>query len=119
MLTLLRRESKERENDSENNNNKKKGISIGVLQWRASCNRRKSFSHFIIKTQLKEEFNSAANKHNRNPVKERAKKMSWRRVLKSVQALAAHCLLFSFTLLLVFKLDHVVSCSWWSVHFFF
>ncbi|KAG5229937.1 Transmembrane Fragile-X-F-associated protein [Salix suchowensis] len=43
--------------------------------------------------------------------------MSWRRVLKSVQALAAHCLLFSFTLLLVFKLDHVVSCSWWLIFF--
>lgn len=42
--------------------------------------------------------------------------MSWRRVLKSVQALAAHTLLFCFTLLLVFKLDRVVSCSWWSVH---
>uniref|UniRef100_A0A6N2KEC5 RING-type domain-containing protein n=1 Tax=Salix viminalis TaxID=40686 RepID=A0A6N2KEC5_SALVM len=43
--------------------------------------------------------------------------MSWRRVLKSVQALASHCLLFSFTLLLVFKLDHVVSCSWWLIFF--
>ncbi|KAF7838619.1 putative finger family protein [Senna tora] len=41
--------------------------------------------------------------------------MSWRRVLKSVQALAAHTLLFSFTLLLVLKLDHELSCSWWSV----
>lgn len=45
--------------------------------------------------------------------------MSWRRVFKSVQALAAHSLLFFFTLLLVFKLDHVVSYSWWSVKFNF
>ncbi|KAK4252600.1 hypothetical protein QN277_014577 [Acacia crassicarpa] len=43
--------------------------------------------------------------------------MSWRRVLKSVQALAAHTLLFCFTLLLVFKLDDVVSCSWWIIFF--
>ncbi|XP_054804658.1 uncharacterized protein LOC129307779 isoform X2 [Prosopis cineraria] len=43
--------------------------------------------------------------------------MSWRRVLKSVQALAAHTLLLCFTLLLVFKLDHVVSCSWWVIFF--
>ncbi|KAG6745844.1 hypothetical protein POTOM_050354 [Populus tomentosa] len=43
--------------------------------------------------------------------------MNWRRVLKSVQALAAHCLLFSFTLLLVLKLDHVVSYSWWLIFF--
>ncbi|KAJ4821929.1 hypothetical protein Tsubulata_041964 [Turnera subulata] len=43
--------------------------------------------------------------------------MSWRRVLKSVQALAAHCLLFAFTLLLVLKLDSVVSCSWWLIFF--
>lgn len=49
-------------------------------------------------------------------IKERTREnMSWRRVLKSVQALAAHTFLFSFTLLLVLKLDHVVSCSWWSV----
>nr|VDC63754.1 unnamed protein product [Brassica rapa] len=41
--------------------------------------------------------------------------MSWRRVLKSIQALAAHTLLFSFTLLLVLKLDHTVSSSWWTV----
>ena len=41
--------------------------------------------------------------------------MSWRRVLKSIQALAAHTLLFSFTLLLVLKLDHTVSSSWWFV----
>ena len=41
--------------------------------------------------------------------------MSWRRVLKSVQGVAAHTLLLCFTLLLVLKLDHVVSYSWWSV----
>ncbi|KAJ9187307.1 hypothetical protein P3X46_002780 [Hevea brasiliensis] len=43
--------------------------------------------------------------------------MSWRRVLKSVQALAAHSLLFFFTLFLVFKLDHAVSYSWWLIFF--
>lgn len=39
--------------------------------------------------------------------------MTWRRVLKSVQALLAHGSLFCFTLLLVLKLDHFVSYSWW------
>ncbi|KAK6261287.1 hypothetical protein QUC31_007103 [Theobroma cacao] len=43
--------------------------------------------------------------------------MSWRRVLKSVQALVAHSLLFCFTLLLLLKLDHVVSYSWWIIFF--
>ncbi|GAY58075.1 hypothetical protein CUMW_184300 [Citrus unshiu] len=43
--------------------------------------------------------------------------MSWRRVLKSVQAVAAHSLLLTFTLLLVLKLDHVISYSWWIVFF--
>ncbi|XVE58709.1 hypothetical protein DITRI_Ditri04bG0190800 [Diplodiscus trichospermus] len=43
--------------------------------------------------------------------------MSWRRVLKAAQALAAHSLLFCFTLLLPLKLDHVVSCSWWTIFF--
>ncbi|XP_050257357.1 uncharacterized protein LOC126702636 [Quercus robur] len=43
--------------------------------------------------------------------------MSWRRVLKSVQGVAAHTLLLCFTLLLVLKLDHVVSYSWWFVFF--
>ncbi|XP_039040482.1 uncharacterized protein LOC120178750 isoform X2 [Hibiscus syriacus] len=43
--------------------------------------------------------------------------MSWRRVLKSAQALAAHTLLFCFTLLLLLKLDHVVSYSWWTIFF--
>ncbi|GLT76515.1 hypothetical protein SLA2020_481680 [Shorea laevis] len=41
--------------------------------------------------------------------------MSWRRVLKSAQALAAHILLLCFTLLLLLKLDHVVSYSWWII----
>ncbi|TYJ17444.1 hypothetical protein E1A91_A09G052700v1 [Gossypium mustelinum] len=43
--------------------------------------------------------------------------MSWRRVLKSAQALAAHSLLFCFTLLLLLKLDHLVSYSWWTIFF--
>ncbi|KAF3948590.1 hypothetical protein ACB098_04G083000 [Castanea mollissima] len=43
--------------------------------------------------------------------------MSWRRVLKSVQGVAAHTFLLCFTLLLVLKLDHVVSYSWWFVFF--
>ncbi|KAI5568919.1 hypothetical protein BDE02_12G045200 [Populus trichocarpa] len=43
--------------------------------------------------------------------------MGWRRVLKSLQALAAHSLLFSFTLFLVLKLDHVASYSWWLIFF--
>ncbi|KAL6994901.1 hypothetical protein U1Q18_005037 [Sarracenia purpurea var. burkii] len=47
----------------------------------------------------------------------RRKAMSWRRVAKSVQALAAHTLLFCFTLFLVLKLDHVVHCSWWFIFF--
>ncbi|XVF53953.1 hypothetical protein PTKIN_Ptkin05aG0141800 [Pterospermum kingtungense] len=41
--------------------------------------------------------------------------MSWRRVLKSAQALAAHSLLFCFTILLLLKLDHFVSYSWWII----
>ncbi|KAG5536241.1 hypothetical protein RHGRI_023879 [Rhododendron griersonianum] len=45
------------------------------------------------------------------------KAMSWRRVAKSAQALAAHAFLFCFTLLLVFKLDHLVFCSWWVIFF--
>ncbi|XP_052179454.1 uncharacterized protein LOC127792873 [Diospyros lotus] len=43
--------------------------------------------------------------------------MSWRRVAKSVQALVAHTLLLCFTILLVFKLDHLVSYSWWIIFF--
>lgn len=41
--------------------------------------------------------------------------MSWRRVAKSSQGLIAHALLFSFTLLLSFKLDRAVSYYWWIV----
>lgn len=41
--------------------------------------------------------------------------MSWRRVAKSLQQFAAHSLLLTFTLLLVFKLDHIVPYSWWVV----
>ncbi|KAG2407861.1 uncharacterized protein HKW66_Vig0026830 [Vigna angularis] len=41
--------------------------------------------------------------------------MSWRRVLNSAQALAAHTFLLCFTLFLVLKLDHDLSCSWWVV----
>ncbi|KAL5544715.1 hypothetical protein UlMin_008499 [Ulmus minor] len=41
--------------------------------------------------------------------------MNWRRVLSSGQALAAHILLFSFTVLLVLKLDHVIYYSWWVI----
>lgn len=41
--------------------------------------------------------------------------MSWRRVAKALQAVVAHGLLFSFTLSLALKLDHVVSRSWWTI----
>lgn len=41
--------------------------------------------------------------------------MSWRRVLKSAQALGAHTFLFCFTLFLVLKLDHHISSSWWII----
>ncbi|KAK7330200.1 hypothetical protein VNO77_24387 [Canavalia gladiata] len=41
--------------------------------------------------------------------------MSWRRVLKSAQALAAHTFLLCFTLFLVLKLDHRFSFSWWII----
>ncbi|XP_021761265.1 uncharacterized protein LOC110726112 isoform X1 [Chenopodium quinoa] len=41
--------------------------------------------------------------------------MSWRKVAQSSQGLAAHGLLFTFTLLLVLKLDHPSSFSWWTV----
>jgi hypothetical protein len=43
--------------------------------------------------------------------------MSWRRVAKSLQALVAHGLLFSFTLLLALKLQHALPYSWWFVFF--
>ncbi|KAL2338297.1 hypothetical protein Fmac_012743 [Flemingia macrophylla] len=41
--------------------------------------------------------------------------MSWRRVLKSAQALSAHTFLFCFTLFLVLKLDHNIPFSWWVI----
>ena len=44
--------------------------------------------------------------------------MSWRRVAKALQALVAHVLLFSFTISLALKLDHVIRHSWWLVFSF-
>ncbi|RZC69959.1 hypothetical protein C5167_033078 [Papaver somniferum] len=41
--------------------------------------------------------------------------MSWRRVAKSAQAFIAHGLLFGFTLLVLLKLNHVVTYSWWTI----
>ncbi|CAJ2634895.1 unnamed protein product [Trifolium pratense] len=41
--------------------------------------------------------------------------MSWSRVLKSAQAFAAHTFLLCFTLLLLLKLDHQISSSWWII----
>ncbi|KAE8100772.1 hypothetical protein FH972_018632 [Carpinus fangiana] len=41
--------------------------------------------------------------------------MSWRRVALSLQALVAHGLLFSFTLLLALKLQHALPYSWWII----
>ncbi|MCL7042043.1 hypothetical protein MKW94_029673 [Papaver nudicaule] len=41
--------------------------------------------------------------------------MSWRRIAKSAQAFIAHGLLFCFTLLLLLKLNHVVTYSWWTI----
>ncbi|OIW21978.1 hypothetical protein TanjilG_19204 [Lupinus angustifolius] len=43
--------------------------------------------------------------------------MSWRRVAQSFQALIAHALLFSFTLILSLKLDHLLpyTWTWWVV----
>ncbi|XP_015895702.3 uncharacterized protein LOC107429516 isoform X1 [Ziziphus jujuba] len=41
--------------------------------------------------------------------------MTWTRVAKSLQALVAHGLLFSFTLLLVLKLHHAVRFPWWII----
>ncbi|XAR65385.1 hypothetical protein NMG60_11009496 [Bertholletia excelsa] len=45
----------------------------------------------------------------------RRRGMSWRRVGKALQAVAAHSLLFSFTLLLALKLDRVVLYPWWVI----
>ncbi|KAG4910790.1 hypothetical protein JHK85_057647 [Glycine max] len=47
----------------------------------------------------------------------RRRVMSWRRVAKALQALVAHVLLFSFTISLALKLDHVIRHSWWKVFF--
>lgn len=48
--------------------------------------------------------------------RQQARVMSWRRVAKSLQALVAHVLLFSFTFLLVLKLHYAaVYFSWWIV----
>ncbi|KAJ8774529.1 hypothetical protein K2173_016975 [Erythroxylum novogranatense] len=41
--------------------------------------------------------------------------ISWRRVAMCLEALVAHGLLFSFTLLLALKLDHAVAYSWWII----
>ncbi|KAE9619313.1 hypothetical protein Lal_00047777 [Lupinus albus] len=43
--------------------------------------------------------------------------MSWKRVAQSFQALIAHALLFSFTLILSLKLDHLLpyTWTWWVV----
>ncbi|KAL5553510.1 hypothetical protein UlMin_040911 [Ulmus minor] len=41
--------------------------------------------------------------------------MTWRRVGNSMPALVAHGLLFSFTLLLVLKLQHAVRYHWWII----
>ncbi|CAL0299744.1 unnamed protein product [Lupinus luteus] len=43
--------------------------------------------------------------------------MNWRRVAQSLQALIAHVLLFSFTLILSLKLDHLLpyTWTWWVV----
>ncbi|XP_074316489.1 uncharacterized protein LOC141652787 [Silene latifolia] len=41
--------------------------------------------------------------------------MNWRKVGKSLQRLGAHLFLLIFTFLLVYKLDHINSYSWWMV----
>ncbi|XP_038984746.1 uncharacterized protein LOC103721407 [Phoenix dactylifera] len=46
---------------------------------------------------------------------ERRKAMTWARVGKSAQAVAAHGLLFCFTLFLALKIDGRISYSWWIV----
>ncbi|XP_010916528.2 uncharacterized protein [Elaeis guineensis] len=46
---------------------------------------------------------------------ERRKAMTWARVGKSAQAVAAHGLLFCFTLFLALKIDGRFSYSWWIV----
>ncbi|CAL9118520.1 unnamed protein product [Musa textilis] len=46
---------------------------------------------------------------------QRQRAMSWRRVGKAAQALAAHALLFCFTLFLALKIDGRTSYSWWII----
>ncbi|KAH0897373.1 hypothetical protein HID58_046941 [Brassica napus] len=41
--------------------------------------------------------------------------MRWKRVWKSFQAVSANGFIFSFTLLIALKLDHLLSHSWWFV----
>ncbi|KAH9626535.1 hypothetical protein KSS87_017976 [Heliosperma pusillum] len=43
--------------------------------------------------------------------------MNWKKVGKSLQRLGAHVFLLTFTFLLVYKLDHLSSYSWWIVFF--
>ncbi|KAM0952690.1 putative transcription factor C2H2 family [Dioscorea sansibarensis] len=45
----------------------------------------------------------------------RRRAMTWSRVGKSAQGVAAHGLLFCFTILLALKLDDRVSYSWWII----
>ncbi|RWW00779.1 hypothetical protein GW17_00036231 [Ensete ventricosum] len=46
---------------------------------------------------------------------QRQRAMSWRSVGKAAQGLAAHALLFCFTLFVALKIDGRMSYSWWSV----
>ncbi|KAL1803324.1 hypothetical protein ACET3Z_031971 [Daucus carota] len=49
-------------------------------------------------------------------MEEHGRELNWRQVANSLQLVAAHALLFSFTVLLVLKLTNdVVSFSWWFV----
>ncbi|KAF6160874.1 hypothetical protein GIB67_041928 [Kingdonia uniflora] len=45
----------------------------------------------------------------------RRRAMSWGSVVKSSQSVAAHTMLFVFTVSLILKLDHGISYSWWMV----
>ncbi|XP_042407096.1 uncharacterized protein LOC121996973 isoform X2 [Zingiber officinale] len=45
----------------------------------------------------------------------RQRAMSWRKVGKAAQALAAHALLFCFTLFLALKIDGRTPYSWWTI----
>ncbi|CAL9059125.1 unnamed protein product [Musa banksii] len=46
---------------------------------------------------------------------QRQRAMSWRRVGKAAQGLAAHALLFCFTLFVALKIDGRMSYSWWII----